>query len=57
MIRFGDITRDEYFVPYPTATKGVTIENTGCEPLVILKFFGPDCNPDMPGKDSINLSE
>lgn len=48
MIRFGDITRDEFFVPYPTAIKGVTVENTGYEPLVILKFFGPDCNPDMP---------
>lgn len=50
MIRFGDITRDEFFVPYPTAIKGVTIENTGQEPLVILKHFGPDCNPDMPDK-------
>jgi hypothetical protein len=50
MIRYGDQTRDEFFVPYPTAVKGVTIENTGCEPLVILKSFGPDCNPDMPDK-------
>lgn len=50
MIRFGDITKDEFFVPYPTAIKGVTIENTGCEPLVMLKFFGPDNNPDMPQK-------
>ncbi len=50
MIRFNDITRDEFFVPYPTALKGVTIENTGAEPLVILKHFGPDCNPDMPDK-------
>ena len=50
MIRFGDITKDEFFVPYPTAVKGVNIENTGCEPLVMLKFFGPDCNPDMPQK-------
>jgi hypothetical protein len=48
MIRYGDITRDEFFVPYPAAIKGVTIENTGQEPIVILKHFGPDCNPDMP---------
>lgn len=48
MIRFGDITKDEFFVPYPAATSGVKIENTGLEPLVLLKFFGPDCNPDMP---------
>ena len=50
MIRFGDITRDEFFVPYHSAVKGVTIENTGQEPIVILKHFGPDCNPDMPEK-------
>jgi len=50
MIRYGDLTRDEFFVPYPTANAGVTIENTGYEPLVMLKFFGPDCNPDMPDK-------
>jgi len=50
MIRFGEVTRDEFFVPYLTALKGVTIENTGQEPLVILKHFGPDCNPDMPDK-------
>ncbi len=50
MIRFGDVTKDEFFVPYPAAVKGVTIENTGSEPLVMLKFFGPDNNPDMPGK-------
>jgi hypothetical protein len=50
MIRFGDITHDEFFVTYPAAIKGVTVENTGFEPLVILKHFGPDCNPDMPEK-------
>jgi len=50
MIRFGDITKDEFFAPYPTAVKGVTIENNGCEPIVMLKFFGPDNNPDMPDK-------
>lgn len=50
MIRYGDLTRDEFFVPFCAATSGVTIENTGYEPLVILKFFGPDCNPDMPDK-------
>lgn len=48
MIRFGELTRDEFFVPYLTAMAGVTVENTGFEPLVILKTFGPDCNHDMP---------
>ncbi len=50
LIRFGELTQDEFFVPYNTATSGVTLENTGNENLVILKFFGPDCNPDMPNK-------
>jgi len=50
MIRFGDLTRDEFFVPFDTAVKGVTLENTGFEPLVMLKYFGPDSNPDMPDK-------
>ena len=50
MIRFGEITYDEFFVPYSTAISGVTIENTGYEPLVILKHFGPDCNADVPDK-------
>lgn len=49
--RYGDFTKDEFFVPYQTALSGVIIENTGREPLVILKFFGPDCNPDMPEKE------
>lgn len=51
LIRFGEQTRDEFFISYSTAIKGVTIENTGHENLVLLKFFGPDCNPDMPDKD------
>jgi hypothetical protein len=50
MIRFGDLTRDEFFIPYDTAVKGVTIHNTGYEPLVMLKYFGPDSNPNMPDK-------
>ena len=50
MIRFGEMTQDEFFIPYPIATEGVLIKNTGFEPLVILKIFGPDCNPNMPHK-------
>ncbi len=51
IIRIDDITRDEYFVPYPTAIKGVTVENKSNEPLVMIKFFGPDCNDDMPRRE------
>jgi hypothetical protein len=42
MIRFGELTEDEYFVTYDTARGGVTFVNTGTEPLVTLRYFGPD---------------
>lgn len=41
-IRFGQETLDEYFVTYETATGGYTVENTGHEPLVLLRHFGPN---------------
>ena len=48
MIRFGDLTEDEYFVTYDTARNGVIFDNTGTEPLVTLRYFGPEVNPDAP---------
>lgn len=48
MIRFGELTEDEYFVSYGAARDGVAYDNTGTEPLVILRYFGPDTNPDAP---------
>jgi hypothetical protein len=48
MIRFGELTEDEYFVTYDAARAGVTFENTGSEPLVTLRYFGPDVNPQAP---------
>jgi hypothetical protein len=42
MIRFGELTEDEYFVTYDAARAGVTFVNTGTEPLVALRYFGPD---------------
>jgi len=48
MIRFGELTEDEYFVTLDTATAGVIFENTGSEPLVTLRYFGPDTNPKAP---------
>ncbi|MCL5071459.1 MAG: hypothetical protein M1308_11270 [Actinobacteria bacterium] len=47
-IRYGELTDDEFFITYQAAQKGVEIENTANEPLVMLKVFGPDTNPDMP---------
>ncbi len=42
MIRFGAETEDEVFITYEAATAGVEIENNGSEPLVGLRYFGPD---------------
>ncbi len=48
MIRFGEMTDDEVFVSAPAASQGVSITNTGSEPLVSLRYFGPDANPEAP---------
>ncbi|MBW7886036.1 MAG: hypothetical protein H3C34_26085, partial [Caldilineaceae bacterium] len=42
LIRFGQLTRDEYFVSAGAAGAGVTIHNpSDSDPLVMLKHFGP----------------
>jgi hypothetical protein len=41
MIRFGELTADEYFVTADASAAGVKIANTGTEPLVTLRYFGP----------------
>jgi hypothetical protein len=48
MIRFGAMTEDEIFISHETATRGVEIENTGSEPLVGLRYFGPDVHETLP---------
>jgi hypothetical protein len=48
MINFGDLTDDEVFVTAKRATEGVEFENTGDEPLVGLRYFGPNAQPDAP---------
>ena len=46
MIRYGELTADEYFVTRSAANEGVRITNSSRdEKLVMLKHFGPD-NPD-----------
>ncbi len=46
LIRFGELTNDEFFVSAAAAKEGVQISNQSSnEPLVILKHFGPG-NPD-----------
>ncbi|KAA1260725.1 hypothetical protein LF1_32660 [Rubripirellula obstinata] len=48
MIRFGAETTDEVFITHTAATAGVEIENTGTEPLVGLRYFGPNVHDDLP---------
>ncbi|MFO7937814.1 MAG: hypothetical protein R6V06_09455 [Kiritimatiellia bacterium] len=47
LIRFGQLTHDEYFVSESAAKAGVTITNLSeTDPIVMLKHFGPG-NPDL----------
>ncbi|TWF42733.1 hypothetical protein FHW36_102494 [Chitinophaga polysaccharea] len=47
LIRYGQLTHDEYFVSEAAATAGVKIVNTSAtDPIVMLKHFGPG-NPDL----------
>jgi hypothetical protein len=48
MIHFGEETEDEVFIGYEAAKEGVEIENTGSEPLVGLRYFGPDTHGKLP---------
>jgi hypothetical protein len=50
MIRFGEMTEDEFFVTDAAARQGVQISNlSSTEPLVMLKHFNPG-NPEMPSR-------
>jgi len=47
LIRFGQLTTDEFFVTEEAARAGVVISNPSrTDPLVMLKHFGPE-NPDL----------
>jgi hypothetical protein len=48
MIRFGQETEDEVFITAEAAAAGVEIENTGAEPLVGLRYFGPNVHANLP---------
>ena len=44
----GDFRRDELLVCHGRATSPLGVENTGRDNLLIIKFFGPDINLDVP---------
>jgi len=50
LIRFTELTEDEYFCTEEGAKNGIAFENLSqTEPLVCLRYFGPHANPDAPG--------
>jgi hypothetical protein len=47
LIRYGQLTNDEFFISEQAAKDGVTITNASAtDPIVMLKHFGPG-NPDL----------
>ncbi len=47
LIRFGQLTHDEFFVTEQAAQRGVKITNpSSTDPIVMLKHFGPE-NPEL----------
>jgi len=47
MIRFGQLTNDEFFITETAAKRGVTIVNPSeTDPIVMLRHYGP-ANPDL----------
>jgi hypothetical protein len=48
MIRSGADTWDAVFITAEAAKAGVEIENTGGEPLVGLRYFGPNVHKSTP---------
>ena len=49
LIRYGQLTNDEFFVSAAAAKEGVTITNpSDADPIVMLKHFGPDAHDNMP---------
>jgi hypothetical protein len=49
LIRYGQLTNDEFFVSAAAAAEGVTITNpSDADPIVMLKHFAPDAHDNMP---------
>ncbi|MEN6493417.1 MAG: hypothetical protein ABFD16_03920 [Thermoguttaceae bacterium] len=48
MIHFGEERWEEFFITAEAAANCVVIENTGGEPLVGLRYFGPNTHPKTP---------
>jgi hypothetical protein len=47
-VRGGDPAQDELLIAHDAATRPLEVRNEGPDDLVVIKFFGPDVNPDAP---------
>ena len=47
-VKAGDPDMDELLITHERAVRGVEVANTGRDQMLIIKFFGPDINPDVP---------
>ncbi len=48
IMRYGQLSEDEVFISHHAASGGVEVENNGSEPLVGLRYFGPNTWDDLP---------
>ena len=49
LLRFNELSQDEFFATEAAAQAGVTFKNTSdTEALVCLRYFGPEAQPDAP---------
>jgi hypothetical protein len=49
LLRFNELSQDEFFCTETAAQDGVVFENrSATEPLVMLRYFGPEVNPEAP---------
>jgi len=48
MIYYGEEPNDEMYITAEAAKNGFVIENTGSEPLVGLRYFGPETHKNLP---------
>jgi hypothetical protein len=48
MIHYGEEPNDELYITAEAVKNGLVIENTGSEPLVSLRYFGPEVHKNIP---------
>jgi len=49
LLRFNELSEDEFFATAKAAQEGIVFKNSSTtEPLVLLRYFGPEVNPEAP---------